>query len=163
MPRTGAVALWPAICTIVRNLFPGHGAKPWSLAASCKTNSQRRDSSTKFIKMKRILLFLFVSFSAGIVSAQEGQTSNVKFSIKNSSLLPKKVTIISYAPGESKNGTEQITMWPKSVKALSFKEGTRVYLASSKQVDLVMSGKRIDQDKPFLVVKKENEGKTFVY
>ncbi|GAA4316855.1 hypothetical protein [Flaviaesturariibacter amylovorans] len=113
--------------------------------------------------MKRSLLFLIVSFSVGIVSAQEGQTSNVKFSIKNSSILPKKVTIISYAPGESQNGTEQITMWPKSVKALYFKAGTRVYLASSKQVGLVMSGKRIDQDKPFLVVSKESESKTFVY
>jgi len=51
-------------------------------------------------------------------------------------------------------------MLPKSVKALSFREGTRVYLASSKQVGVVMSGKRIDQDKPFLIVSKENEGKT---
>jgi hypothetical protein len=54
-------------------------------------------------------------------------------------------------------------MLPKSGKEFTYKEGTKIYLANSKQIDVVMSGKRIDQDKPFLILKKGDAGKTFVY
>jgi hypothetical protein len=34
-----------------------------------------------------------------------------------------------------------------------------LYLANSEQVDVVMSGKRIDGGKPFMIVKKDDAGR----
>ena len=114
--------------------------------------------------MKKILIaFTLLIFVYSISAAQSTQEMPVKFKLKNSSLLPKKVRIVSYQPGDSGNGTEQVTMLPKASKQLTYRTGTRIYLATSEQVGRVMSGKRIDEDKPFLVVKKEDAGKTFEY
>ena len=41
--------------------------------------------------------------------------------------------------------------------------GTKLYLANQKQVDIVMGGKSIDNGKPFLVIKKEDDNKTFKF
>ena len=114
--------------------------------------------------MKNILLALTLSAVVNTISvAQAGEAPLIKINLKNASLLPKKVTIIIYQPGDAGNGTEQVTMLPKSEKELAYKEGTKIYLANARQVDNVMSGKRIDQDKPFLILKKGDAGKTFVY
>ncbi|HZH66809.1 MAG TPA: hypothetical protein VEY10_18110 [Flavisolibacter sp.] len=114
--------------------------------------------------MKKVLFAVIImTFVNTISNAQNSQTPSIKIKLKNSSLLPKRVTIITYQPGDSGNGTEQVTMLPKSKKELTYKEGTKIYLANSKQVDIVMSGRKIDQDKPFLVLKKGDAGKTFVY
>jgi hypothetical protein len=105
--------------------------------------------------MKKILIALtLLIFVYGNTAAQSAEETLVNFKLKNSSLLPKKVTIVSYQPGDSGNGTEQITMLPKASKQLTYRTGTRIYVATSEQVGRVMSGKRIDEDKPFLVVKK---------
>jgi hypothetical protein len=115
-------------------------------------------------KMYKLLFaILSVLFLQTELNAQTEKPRLIEFSLKNSSLLPKKITIISYQPGDEGNGTEQVTMLPKSAKKLTFREGTKVYLADTEQVGVVMSGKRIDQDKPFLVVRKEDAGKTFPY
>lgn len=114
--------------------------------------------------MKKVLLAIVLITFVNIVSiAQNSEKPLIKIKLKNASLLPKKVTIITYQPGNSGNGTEQVTMLPKAEKELTCKEGTKIYLANSKQVDIVMSGGRLDQDKPFLVLKKGDAGKTFVY
>ncbi len=112
---------------------------------------------------KLLFAILSVLFLQTELNAQTEKPRLIEFSLKNSSLLPKKITIISYQPGDEGNGTEQVTMLPKSAKKLTFREGTKVYLADTEQVGVVMSGKRIDQDKPFLVVRKEDAGKTFPY
>ena len=112
--------------------------------------------------MRRIFLtILFLTCLKVVSNAQNTQPATVTVKLKNSSFLPKKVTIITYQPGDTGNGTEQVTMMPKAAKTLSYQEGTRIYLADAKQVGVVMSGKRIDKEKPFLVVKKEDAGKTF--
>lgn len=85
----------------------------------------------------------------------------VSFRLHNTSLLPRKVSLISYAPGESGNGTQLFTMLPKASRTLSFPVGTRLFLANSDQVDIVMSGKRIDSGKPFLTVQQGDAGKAF--
>jgi hypothetical protein len=114
--------------------------------------------------MKKVLLASLMILFLSIVSiAQNTENSLIKIKLKNTSLLPKKVTIVSYQPGDSGNGTEQITMLPKAEKELTYKEGTKIYLANSKQVNVVMSGGRLDQSKPFLVVKRGDAGKTFMY
>jgi hypothetical protein len=114
--------------------------------------------------MKNLLLAIVLIIGVNTISvAQHGEAPLIKIKLKNSSFLPKKITIIIYQPGHEGNGTEQVTMLPKSKKELAYKEGTKIYLANSKQVDIVMSGRRIDQDKPFLIVKKGDAGKTFEY
>ena len=114
--------------------------------------------------MKPILLaLLFISGFTITLSAQREQTEVITVKLQNSSFLPKKVTIITYQPGNDGNETLQVTMMPKAKKKLTYREGTKVYLADSRQVGVVMSGKRIDDDKPFLVIKKEDAGKTFPF
>ena len=112
--------------------------------------------------MKQFLLaVLFISSFNATSNAQTKTALQIKIKLKNSSLLPKRITIISYQPGDEGNGTEQITMAPRAEKTLVFREGTKLYVASTKQVDIVMSGKRIDQDKPFLIVKREDAGGSY--
>lgn len=85
----------------------------------------------------------------------------IAISLRNTSMLPKKFTVVSYQPGETGNGTNGFVLLPGSEKRLQFKEGTKLYLASNQQVDRVMSGQRIDADTPFLTVKKQYDGKIF--
>ncbi len=85
----------------------------------------------------------------------------VMVKLRNPSLLPQKITLISYAPGETGNGTTGFMLAPKGTKSFTFPVGTKLYLADSEQVDIVMSGKRIDSGKPFLTVKTEDANKAF--
>ncbi len=87
--------------------------------------------------------------------------ADIRFRIRNPSLLPRKISVISYKPGAVGNSTSVQMLAPKGTQAFTFPVGTKVYLANSEQVDIVMSGKRIDSDKPFLVVKKEDAGQSF--
>lgn len=85
----------------------------------------------------------------------------VRFSLRNPGLLPRRIALISYAPGESGNGTQIFMLAPLvGVKSFRFPVGTRLYLADSQQVDVVMSGKRIDSGKPFMTVAKDDAGKS---
>lgn len=81
--------------------------------------------------------------------------------LHNTSLLPKKVALISYEPGEIGNSTNIFVMNPKGTRAVRFPVGTKLYTADDKQVDVVMSGKRIDSSKPFLIVKAGDNGQVF--
>lgn len=84
----------------------------------------------------------------------------VTITLRNNSMLPRKVSLISYAPGETGNGTVIFMLAPLvGAKSFTFPVGTRLYLANSEQVDVVMSGKRIDSGPPFLTVKKEDDKK----
>lgn len=69
--------------------------------------------------------------------------------------------MITYRPDEIGNGTTGFFMGPYSTKTYQFPEGTKIYLANSNQVNTVMSGAKISDEKPFLIVKKEDEGKSF--
>lgn len=88
-----------------------------------------------------------------------GKTVTIR--LRNPSLLPRKVALISYEPGETGNGTNIFMMGPKGNKSFRFPVGTKLYTADSEQVDVVMSGKRIDGGKPLLTVKAEDAGKSF--
>ncbi len=78
---------------------------------------------------------------------------------RNNSLLPRKLMLISYRPDEPGNGTQGFMLLPGGLSRRSFPVGTKLYLATDDQVDVVMSGKRIDTEKPFMVVKKEDSEK----
>ena len=64
---------------------------------------------------------------AVLASLQTTDNALSSFNLKNSSLLPGKVTTISYQPAEPGNGTEGVTILPGSVKKLRYKEGTLIY------------------------------------
>ncbi len=112
--------------------------------------------------MKKIIIsttLLFVTFFA---FSQTNKTANVVFYLKNNSLLPKKITLIAYQPNETGNSTNGFFIMPGQKKRVEYVEGTKVYLTNREQVDIVMSGKRIDNDKPFINVKKEDNETTVV-
>jgi hypothetical protein len=94
-------------------------------------------------------------------AVQSKQNTEVAFTLRNASLLPKKITLVSYSPGETGNGTYGFVMMPKGNKRVYYAVGTKLYLADGKQVDVVMSGKRIDASKPFMIVKAEDANKSF--
>ncbi len=107
------------------------------------------------------LIFMCTFFAANFLSAQTTKNKLINFYLKNATLLPKKVTIISYSPGVAGNGTNGYILFPGVKKSLSYTVGTKLYIANSKQVGVVMSGNRIDKDQPFLVVSDRNANKTF--
>ena len=100
-----------------------------------------------------VVLFLGVSFSA---FSQKKVT--IKF--QNNRLFFTKVMLITYEPNTKGNGTAGSLMAPYAISEKSFPIGTKIYFANSRQIDVVMSGKTI-QDKPFLIVKEEDANKTF--
>lgn len=82
---------------------------------------------------------------------------NVRF--RNNSAFPRKITLISYAPGEAGNETNSFTLTAYSSREKQYPIGTVVYLATNRQVDQVMRGGRL-RGKPFLAVSPEDNGRT---
>lgn len=78
---------------------------------------------------------------------------------RNNSLMPRKVSLITYRPSEAGNETQIMMLMPMGNTKQELPVGTKVYFADEKQVDVVMSGQRIDGSKPFLVVQKSDAGK----
>ena len=88
--------------------------------------------------------------------------AGITLRLRNSGVLPRKVALISYEPGESGNSTSIFTMAPLvGIKTVRYPVGTKLYIADDEQVDVVMSGKRIDNSKPFMTVQASDAGKTF--
>lgn len=113
--------------------------------------------------MKKLIFTTFLSSVCTMFSIAQTSSTPINIILKNSSLLPKKIVVISYSPGDTGNGTQGYFLLPSATKQLSFKEGTKLYLANSTQVNTVMSGKRIDEGKPFLTVKKEDNNQVFKF
>ncbi len=114
------------------------------------------------MKKKLITAIIFIITVTTSFAHQDDNTI-IAIGLKNNSFLPKNVTVISYAPNETGNGTQGYWLLPGRTKQLKFKVGTKLYLANGKQVATVMSGKRIDADKPFLTVTKEDNNQTFKF
>ncbi len=98
---------------------------------------------------------------AEVSAKAEVSARKVTVKLRNPSLLPRKITLISYEPGEIGNSTNGFMLRPKGTTLFRFPVGTKLYLADSEQVGVVMSGKRIDAGKPFLTVKAEDAGQAF--
>ena len=117
--------------------------------------------------MKQINLLLCFFFAINmycysqISNSLENEPPLISFKIKNSSLLPTKITVISYRPDQTGNGTSGYFMPPYVTKSLKFPVGTKIYIANSKQVNTVMSGAKISDQPPFLLVKQTDAGKSF--
>jgi hypothetical protein len=113
--------------------------------------------------MKKVISTTAFVFLAFFVMGQSGHSTLITIHLKNSAWLPRKCTLISYAPGETGNGTQSYWLLPGTSKEWKFLLGTKLYLANQKQVDIMMGGKSIDNGKPFLVIKKEDDNKTFKF
>lgn len=111
--------------------------------------------------MKKSIFLTTISMLAiaVVVLAQEPTIKSVKVIFKNGTWLPKNYTFISYSPGESGNGTAGYWLLPGVKKTITYKVGTKIYLANQPQVNVVMSGKRIDNDIPFMIVKESDNDK----
>jgi len=113
--------------------------------------------------MKKII-FVSLLFSLVLSFTFSQQTKSlVTLRFKNGSLLPRKLTVISYAPSETGNGTQGFFLWPLGTKELTYQEGTRLYLADQKTVDVIMDGKSINDKKAFLIVEKKHNGQVFKF
>lgn len=117
------------------------------------------------VKRKIAALLIFMLASASVLWAQTEPTKvekipTVKVRFRNNSIVFRHVTIVTYLPVQEGNGTEGVLLAPYSGKTKTYEVGTKVYFANSKQVDTVMSGKKLE-GVPFMVIKAEDEGKTF--
>ena len=108
---------------------------------------------TKFLLLTLLMLIAVAGFT------QQAAQKLVKITFKNSSWLPKKFSLISYSPGETGNSTYAYWLLPGFTKTITYSVGTKVYVSTQKQVGIVMSGKRIDNDTPFLIVKESDNEK----
>jgi putative oxidoreductase len=109
------------------------------------------------------IVFLIFSFNFGEVHAKShsipyqkvyitADASQVQFYLKNNRILPKKVTFIIYQPQQDGNNT--IVKWFLPFQKVKFDlpVKSKIYMAADSQVDTVMQGKRIDLNKPFIIV-----------
>lgn len=101
--------------------------------------------------------------NAGVTTLAKRNTpvEFVRFKLRNNSVLPTKLSVISYRPDEQGNGTTAFVMLPYGTRTYRFPIGTKIYLATQEQVNTVMSGARISDQPPFLLVKKKDNNKTF--
>lgn len=94
---------------------------------------------------------------AAIAASPQPVTINIR--LRNASLRSRRVALISYEPGATGNGTTIFTLLPLASSTFKFPVGTKLYTANDQQVSVVMSGRRIDEEKPFLIVQKEDAGR----
>jgi hypothetical protein len=132
-----------------------------------QNNKQKKHQKMKQIKKNTTVIFttfLAIVCIGYVVTCQAQRNTwvdkpnQVTIYLKNNSILPKKVTLISYQPGETTNGTSGFVLMPFATRKYTFTLGTKIYLAKQKQVDTVMGGGKLN-DAPFLIIKQENDGK----
>jgi hypothetical protein len=80
--------------------------------------------------------------------------------VVNNSLLPHKYTFIGYEPGQTGNWTKGMVLLPGATHTFKLPVGTKVYQATSAQVDVVMGGRNIRGDDPLFTVLSGDDGKT---
>ena len=113
--------------------------------------------------MKKQIAFVILCLSFLSVLAQENpaqnQTETITVIFKNNSLLPRKYTFVTYAPGSDKNGTYSDIMAPGGTKQFNVAVGTTFYIVDSQQRNIVMSGRKLSRTPFYTAVAKDN-GKT---
>lgn len=101
--------------------------------------------------------------SAGRAESRKVSAANinalVKISFLNNSSLPRGFTLVSYTPGENLNETNGFRLAPYKSVTKRYPVGTAIYVASKEEVDVVMSGARLE-GKPFITVNANDEGRT---
>jgi hypothetical protein len=122
---------------------------------------------SKFSVQIALFFAFMMGATAGFAQSETSEQKNasgemVRFFIQNNSLLPRKLAIISYEPKDNgSNGTQIVMYAPFGKKSFRFPVGTRVYAATSDQVNVVMGGNSIRTDEPLLTVTTAARSKTF--
>jgi hypothetical protein len=101
-----------------------------------------------------------MALSVPAQTPSEAPLATLRF--ENNSDTIYKLALLAYPPNDTKNETRVSNMAPRTTKEYRFPIGTQIYLASTEQVSYSMSGNNIQKrgDKPYLIVKKEDDGKT---
>ena len=76
--------------------------------------------------MLSVLLFFTISFLCDAQTSDSSKTVLVSFKLKNNNLLPTKITMITYRPDETGNGTTGFFVGPYGTKTYQFPEGTKI-------------------------------------
>jgi hypothetical protein len=112
------------------------------------------------ITILKKLFSISLIFFAGLLSVHAQENGKkLTLTFVNNSILPKKYTFVSYRPGKDSNETEGKFLAPYGKKTFTDVVGTQIYIASTKEISIVMSGKRI-MSKPFWVLKPSDNNKT---
>lgn len=124
------------------------------------SNCNKAKCKNKISNMKKLILssLLFTSF---FLNAQEKpEKKQISIHFKNNSILPRKYTFVTYWTSDrTNNATTGLLLAPYASKTVTDVVGTELFLADDKQINTVMSGKKID-GKAFWVFKLEDDGKT---
>lgn len=111
-------------------------------------------------QISKITLLALLSVAVFAQEKQPNPTKKVSITFKNNSLLPRKYTFVTYwTKDRGNNATEGVVLAPYATKTITDVVGTELFLASDKQINTVMSGKKIEEQ-PFWVFKSEDNGKT---
>lgn len=126
--------------------------------ATIRLNTQKIQAATQaFARIENVN-----DSSTRPVSKVENSTSQrtqlITLNFINDNASSQQFTLISYAPGESGNETNGFSLAAKERKEKQYVVGTKVYLTTKEQIDLVMGGKAL-QGKPFLTVQASDEGR----
>jgi len=129
--------------------------------ATIRLNTQQLKTSTKaFAKIENVNDVMTVSKNRVEVSTSS-RSKLVTLQFVNNSDTPRQITLISYRPSEPGNETNGFTLAPYQKREKQYQVGAKVYVATKDQIDLVMSGKTL-QDKPFLTVQAGDEGRKVI-
>lgn len=111
--------------------------------------------------MKKVFFsfYVFLLSQYGFSQATPANLKTVSITFYNNSLLSHTFSFISYAPGETGNGTYQVMLKPYAKTEQKYIPGTKLYLADKKQVDMVMSGNKLEKV-PFRIISANDDKKT---
>jgi hypothetical protein len=127
--------------------------------ATIRLNTQQLKTATKaFAKIENLN---HQASESKVEVSTSSRLKPIRLLFINNSDSPRQITLISYAPQETGNETNGFTLAPYQKREKQYLVGTKVYIASKEQIDMVMSGKTL-QDKPFLTVRPGDDGRKVI-
>lgn len=150
--------LFMIMCTCILLFGPGRFSLEYWM---------RRRLVKKLVTVATLAILLFSSNYAmagdknSITNSEKLVDSmHIVFYLKNNSLLPRKYTIIIYAPQQEGNSTRVKWFLPYQRIKYELPIGARMYIATQSQIDIVMQGNSINGDKPFVEVNRKTKNRT---
>jgi hypothetical protein len=125
-------------------------------------NTKQQYPMNTLVKVIALVAFVLSgTFSTAVAQKTTPKPTEVEVRFKNNSFLFRKIVLVTYRPEDNGgNGTRGFVMPPFFSTTHKFSVGTKVYFANNRQVGVVMSGKKLE-DKPFLTVKADDNGKSY--
>ncbi|NIJ52709.1 GIN domain-containing protein [Dyadobacter arcticus] len=126
--------------------------------ATIRLNTQRMQVASKAFARVENVNDAMTASKTKVEMSVSPRSKLVTLQFVNNSASSRQITLISYAPQETGNETNGFTLAPYQKKEKQYQPGTKVYIATQAQIDMVM-GDKILQDKPFLTVQADDEGR----